>query len=918
MKKIEEQKSSLNWHSLEMDVVFKRLESSLNGLNSEESALRQKEFGLNKLPGRKKPNFVVIFFHQFLSPLIYILIFAGGISLFLGEVVDAIFIFAVIFLNSMLGAWQENKAEKNAAALQNLLKIKAYVRRNGVEKSLNAEELVVGDIVFLESGDKIPADIRLFDVKNLQVDQSFLTGESDLVNKNCEINKEDTLLNKRSNIVFAGSTVSSGRAWGIVIETGLKTEVGKIANIVNSSQKNKPPLIIRMEAFNKKISFIILFFCIFLAIITTIQGVAFKDSFFLVVALAVSAIPEGLPVALTVALSVATTRMSKKNVIVRKLTAVEGLGSCTMVASDKTGTLTVNQQTAKLVYLSSGKSIIFSGQGYNGKGVIENEKDLQITDKNILELVIKNSVLANEAKLWRSKKVWHHHGDSMDVAFLAMAYKSGFSIDEINSINTSLFEIPYESERRYSAKVYKDGTDNKIKIAVKGSVDRVLDFCSYLEIDGKKTKIDKKKLKEKGIELAALGYRVLAVAEGDFALTDNLNIENFKDSQIKDLKFLALTCFVDPLRPESKEAVLKCQQAGVDVVMITGDHPVTALFIAKELGIAHTLEDVVTGEKLGPAEDEITPEFLNIVSKTKIFAGVSPLQKLKIVNALVTLGHFVAVTGDGVNDAPALKQASIGVAMGSGTDVAKETATMIVSDDNFSSIVKGIEEGRFAYDNVRKVVYFVISSGMAEIVLFILSILLGLPLPLFAAQLLWLNVVTNGIQDISLAFEPGEVGAMNKAPRSPREGIFNRLMVQQTLVSGLVIGLVVFGVWFYLINILHIEESLARNIVLMLMVLFQNMHAFNCRSEKTSAFKIPLKKNLILLFGVLGAQLVQVLATYVPFMQEVLQVHPISAREWIILLGLASLVLWTMEIFKLIIRKNDKKNINRGQTVDKI
>ncbi|MFA5644482.1 MAG: HAD-IC family P-type ATPase [Patescibacteria group bacterium] len=898
---------NIDWHAIEVEEVFKKLNSSPQGLSSEECFLRQKEFGLNKLPERKKPSFFIIFLHQFFSPLIYILLLAGAISLLLGELVDFIFIISVIILNSALGAWQENKAEKNAVALQNLLKIKARVRRNGFEKNIDAEDLVLGDIVFLESGFKVPADIRLFEAKNIQIDQSFLTGESELVNKNIEKNKKNTSINSRSNIAFAGSSVSTGRAWGIVVAVGLKTEVGKIAEIVTAGQKVKPPLIIRMESFSQKISLAVLGLCLVLALMAISSGFSPKETFFLVVALAVSVIPEGLPVVLTVVLSVATTRMSKRNVIVRKLNAVEGLGSCTMIASDKTGTLTVNQQTAKLIYLPSGKELFVSGEGYNGVGEIEGYKGLSNNDLNNLEKTIRSVVLTNESKLWRSKKVWHHYGDSMDVAFLALAYKADFSIEDIKSSVEPLFEIPYESVRKYSAKVYKD--NNKIKISIKGSVDRVLDFCSKTNIDGKYLEIDRKKIKQKGVELASLGYRVLAVAEGDFALKEDekLAINTFDEKRIQNLNFLSLICFIDPLRKESKEAIFKCRKAGIEVVMVTGDHPATAFFIAKELEIAFSESEVITGDKLGSAETEITPEFLKLVSEKKVFAGVSPLQKLKIVNALVRLGHFVAVTGDGVNDAPALKQANIGVAMGSGTDVAKETATMIITDDNFSSIIGGVEEGRFAYDNIRKVVYFSISSGVAEIIIFILAILAKLPLPLFAAQLLWLNVVTNGIQDVSLAFEPGEKGTMDKPPRSSKEGIFNRLMIKQTTISGLTIGLVVFGVWLYLLKVLSWEENLARNMILMLMVLFQNVHAFNCRSETVSTFKTSLKKNLFLLFGVLSAQALHVLATYNPFMQKALNLSPVSLRDWLFLFLLASLILWAMEFFKFFIKLQKKK-----------
>ncbi len=783
-------------------------------------------------------------------------------------------------------------------------------KRNGIDIELSAEELVIGDVVFLESGSKVPADMRLFSSQNLNIDESFLTGESQAVNKEIGDLKAETVLNERVNLVFAGATVVSGRAWGVVVETGLETEVGKIANIINDSKKTKPPLIIRMEKFTKKISLLILILCTLLALTAMGIGVSLKESFFLAVALAVSAIPEGLPVALTVALSVATTRMSKRKVVVRKLTAVEGLGSCTMIASDKTGTLTVNQQTAKLIYLASGKSLNISGEGYNGDGKIEIREKLNKSEEENLAETYKAISLANESFLSFKDKTWHHHGDMVDVAFLALAYKAGYNPEEIKSKTETILEVSYESERRYAGKIYSE--NNKNYFAVKGSVEKILEFCSKVNIDGELKDINKNEIKNHGIELAGLGYRVLAVASGEFKDDLPKNLKDFNEKKIKDLTFLSLVCFVDPLRAESKEAILKCQKAGIGIKMITGDHPATALFIARELGMAELREEVITGEELGD-DMKISPEFLKLVERTKIFAGVSPLQKLKIVQALVKLGHFVAVTGDGVNDAPAMKQANIGVAMGSGTDVAKETSTMIVVDDNFSSIINGIEEGRFAFSNVRKVVYFLISSGVAEISLFFFA-LIGiyfLPtealiiLPFTAAQLLWLNVVTNGIQDIALAFEGGEPGEMDKAPRPPKEGIFNRLMTQETLVSGLIMAVVTFVVWFFFIKNGY-DPKYASNYVLMLMVLFQGIHAFNCRSEVTSVFKIPLKRNRVLLFGVLIAQALHVGATYTPFMQKTLGLSPISLRDWLSLLAFASTVLIGMEIFKAIKRKGSK------------
>lgn len=896
----------IKWHSLKIKDVFSKLNSQTAGLSSAEALLRQQEYGLNKLPSRKAPSWWLIFLNQFLSPLIYILIFAALVSIFLQEWKDAGFIFFVILLNSIVGAWQENKAEKSAAALQNLLQIKTIVRRDNLEKELLAEELVIGDIVYLESGHKVPADIRLFECSNLTVDESFLTGESKAVLKNIDIIEKEAEINKRNNILYAGSTVFSGRAWGVVIETGLKTEVGKIADIISSTQKTKPPLIIRMERFTKNISLIILFLCLVLASIALLQGVSPSATFFLVVALAVSAIPEGLPVALTVALSVATSRISKKNVIVRKLTAVEGLGSCTMIASDKTGTLTVNQQTAKLLYLPSKKEVKIAGQGYNDEGDLSGYDQLSNDDKDNLNSSIESFVLANEASLKKVKNVWQYHGDAIDVAFLALAYKTKVDINKIKASVKSLLSIPYESERRYAGLIYQK--NKKKYIAIKGAVDKVIDFCDHLKVSSKIQKLDKDEIKKEALRLASSGYRVLAVASGEYKEDIAHNLDDFKEDSISNLRLLSLVCFIDPLRKDSKEAILKCQKAGIGVKMITGDHPATAFFIAQELGIAALEDEVVNGADLG-GDIQMTPEFLDLVSKVKVFAGVSPIQKLKIVKALVKLGHFVAVTGDGVNDAPAMKQANIGVAMGSGTDVAKETSTMIVADDNFSSIVDGIEQGRFAYSNVRKVVYFLISSGAAEILLFILAILSVsflpidyLILPLTAVQLLWLNVVTDGIQDIALAFEGGEPGEMEKPPRQPKEGIFNKLMSAQTIVAGFIMGVVSFSVWFYLIYQGDSPEH-ASSFVLMLMVLFQSVHTFNCRSEYISTFKIPLKKNFVLLFGVLSAQSLHIFATYNPFMQSVLQIKPLTFIDWLQLLLLASSILWGLELFKYIKRK---------------
>lgn len=889
----EKKKADFNWSMLSLERVLKVVQANSLGLSSQEVQAKQQEFSLNILLKRQAPSFVAIFLRQFLSPLIYILLIAAAISLILWHIEDLVFISGVIFLNALVGAWQENKAEKNAAALQNLLEIKALVRRDNLEQEIEAKYLTIGDLVILESGYKIPADIRLIESNNLRIDESFLTGESEAVEKTATDLNKALPINQQINMVFAGATVLSGRALGVVVAIGQKTEVGKIANLINQNQGIKPPLILRMEKFTKNIAIIILFLCFLLTIVALSRGMALSDTFFLAVALAVSAIPESLPVAMTVALSVATTRMSKRNVIVRKLTAVEALGACTMIASDKTGTLTVNQQTAKIIHLASGTQLKISGAAYRPEGDIEGLKEIKDSDKKLLDKSLEVMVLANEANLYQKNKKWYQHGDTMDLAFLALAHKAHFDFKKLEKSVIKLLRIPYESERRYAAEIYQK--NNKNYLAVKGSVAKILEFCpqdSYHQ-----------KIKETGLQLAAQGYRVLALAQGLYKNEVPSEVNNFQENKINNLKFLALIGFIDPLRSESKTAIKECQQAGIGVKIVTGDHPATAFHIAQELGIATKKEEVISGEKLD-SHLEITPEFLEMIKKIQVFAGVSPLQKVKIVKALVKLGHFVAVTGDGVNDAPAMKNAHIGVAMGSGTDVAKETSLMIVKNDNFASIIHAIEEGRVAYNNVRKVVYFVISSGAAEIGIFLFAIIASvwlspdnLLLPLGASQLLWLNVVTNGIQDVALAFEGKEKNEMNKNPRPPQEGIFNKLMTKQVLISGLIMAVVSFFTWAYLINNGETQRY-ASNYILMLMVLFQSIHAFNCRSEEKSTFRLPLKNNLLLIFGIITAQSLHIAATYIPFFQKSLGLEPIRLHDWFFLLLLASSILWGMELFK--------------------
>ncbi|WP_291781726.1 HAD-IC family P-type ATPase [Cecembia sp.] len=884
------------WHTVESEEVLELLKTSTEGLSHEEAKQRLVKFGPNKLPEKVKINIWKIVFSQLINPLIFILIAASIASVLIGEGNDAIFIFLVIFINTAIGSYQEYNAEKSAANLQKLLRIRARIMRNGEEQDIDSEELIPGDLVFLESGSKVPADLRIIETNGLEIDESLLTGESHSVNKNTTALKKGTGVSDRKNMTFAGSTIMSGRGKGIVVATALETEVGKIAQNVSLGESAKPPLILRMEKFTKNIAYIIIVLSVLLAILLRFQGLDFTAIFFFVVALAVSAIPEGLPVSLTVALAVATNRMAKRNVIVRKLTSVESLGSCTVIASDKTGTLTVNQQTVKKIYFPDGTNFEVTGEGYNGEGKVytnnEEEVSADLTEYPALKQILEVSIMANEAGLEKQKDEWKHYGDAMDVALLGLGYKAGIDPKILKKDLKTLGLIPYESEKKFAASFYQRNGDPFFVLKKKKK--KVLEFCTIPDSHGSTND----RILKQADDLAANGYRVLAFAEGK--MDDFQKKENYSEEDLPHLEFVGLICFIDPLRSEAQLSIEKCKKAGIKVIMITGDHPATASNISKELGIQSDKQSVVTGKMLAQAGGPDDSKFQELVQSTSVFARVSPQQKLEIVDVLIKKGEFVAVTGDGVNDAPALKRANIGVAMGSGTDVAKDVGAMIVVDDNFSSIVAGVEEGRFAYDNVRKVIYLLVSTGAAEVFMFIMAIIAGLPLPLLAVQLLWLNLVTNGIQDKALAFEAGEAETMERMPRKPSEGIFNKIMSKQLLVSGFVIGSIAFGYWFYLIQYQEMDEYHARSLVLLLMVFLQNFHIFNCRSERKSTFKIPIAKNYWLIALVLAAQAFHISSMYIPFMQGILRIEPITFDEWLTILTLAIPIILAMELFKLI------------------
>jgi len=884
-------------YTLSGDAVVAQLHSSAHGLPPSEATARLEQYGHNTLPRARPPGIGSIFIRQFASPLIYVLVAAAVLSLLIKEWSDAGFISAVLVINAVIGTLQEYSAQRAATALQALVKTRSRVLREGETYEINATELVPGDIVLLASGDKVPADLRLLTSHDLEVDESLLTGESLPVLKNANtVLAADTALGDRNNMLFTGTLVGRGRARGVVVSTGLDTVLGRIAADVLFKPSPRAPLQIRMDRFTHFVAVFVGIAALTMLAVAMMRGTPFSEVFLLAIALAVSVIPEGLPVALTVALAIGMRRMAHRNVIVRRLLAVEALGSCTFIATDKTGTLTVNQLTARKIAFPLSDVWEVSGEGEIPVGSIQTPQgNPSVEQKLLLERLCQAAVLANEGFLGRTDADWSLQGDTVDVAFLVMAHKAGVIKAEITSRYAQIADIPYESERQFSASLNR--LNGQQCAFVKGALERLLPMCTSMASAAKDVAMEQKPIEQQAHALASGGYRVLALAAGVIELAPG---EVFSEAHLQGLTLIGLVGIIDPLRSEAKAAVANCRRAGIEVAMITGDHPATALAIAQELDMVESAEQLVTGTQLAQAQD--TASIDQLTQKARVYARVGPHQKLDIIQSLQRNGHFVAVSGDGANDAPALRAAQVGVAMGlGGTDVARETADLIITDDNFDSIVAGIEEGRVAYANVRKVIFLLISTGAAELVLFTLALLTGLPLPLMAVQLLWLNLVTNGIQDVALAFEPGEGDELQQRPRAPGEAIFNRLMIERVVISALLIGSVAFAVFQWLIaRGFTLDE--ARNGTLLLMVLFENVHVFNCRSEVRSAFRHNPLRNPMLLIGTAIAQLVHIGAMYSPWISDVLHIQPVTPQHWLELLGIALSVLIVMELHKAIRR----------------
>lgn len=869
---------------IEMKNILDEMNSRIEGLNDEEVQDRLEKFGYNELPKAKKESILVTFLKQFCDPLIYILLFGACLSIFLEEYSDGIFIFAILTVNSIIGCIQEYSAQKSADSLKDMVKSKIVVVRNGLEEEIESKFLVVGDIVILKDGAKVPADMTLLESEDLEVNESMLTGESLAVKKNANhTQKENCQIQEKFNEVFAGTMVVKGNAKAVVTDIGANTEMGKIADKITQKTEVKTPLVIRMEAFSKMFTIIIGVAVVIIVVAAILRGEKIEETFLMAVSLAVAAIPEGLPITITIALSIGIMNMAKRNVVVRNLSAVEALGSCTVIASDKTGTLTQNEMQVVDVIDTTGKHLEVSK--ISEKYVLDVG---EFDNFGVEEFGFLASVLPNEAGLQDGE----FFGDAVDVAFLKYVENRGYDVREISRNFNRIKLLYYTSQNRYSASF--NGIDGEIFAFAKGAPETILAMCNCSEEE-------KRNILENLEILSNNGMRVLALSYGK---VDKKEKDNYSANDLKNMKFLSLVSMLDPLRVEVGDAIKECQGAGIKIAMVTGDNPKTAYAIANQLSIVKNINEVKTGvdvkRVLSISEDE-----LDILTRnTSVYSRMEPTQKLDIVQSLIRNGNFVAVTGDGVNDAPALKNANVGIAMGKGgTDIARESADMILMDDNFASITHAIEEGRVVYNNIRKVIFFAVSCGIPKVIFYILAIMFGLPIPFNASQLLWLNVMTEGVQNIFLAFEREEGDEMKKKPRLPEESIFNGVMIKRCVWLISIITILCIAVYYSCINVLHCSQIKSTSLVLMLFVFIQNLQVLNSRSENKSIFKHSIKHNKKLLLGICCAVAIHLFATSSSFLSKILRIEKLNLLEIFAMFCCASAVIVVSEIEKKI-RKN--------------
>lgn len=870
----------------EVSQIIKELGSDAEkGLSSKEAKKRLERFGPNEIKEIEKTSPVKIFLNQFKSFIVFILLVAVAISIVIKEPLDASTIGVIIVLNAVLGFIQEYKAEKAIEALKKLISLKALVIRDGREAEIDASQLVPGDLIVFETGDKIPADARLIEISNLHIQEAALTGESLPVRKHCNPIMEEVSVADRKNMVFSGTIVVRGRGKAIVVATGMNTEIGKIAKIVQAVKIEKTPLQRKLKILGEMLGIGALAVCGIIFATGALIGISISEIFLTALALAVAAIPEGLPAVVTISLALGIQRMAKRNALIRRLPCVETLGSATVICADKTGTITHNEMTVTRVY-ANGKEYKVTGSGYSTKG--EFICDGRKVEPSELRLILKAGALCNDARI-ENKTVF---GDPTEVALLVSAAKAGLIKEELEVDMPRLAEIEFTSERKRMTTQHL--VKGKKVLFCKGAPDVLLDFCDRLYENGeikRLTRLDKKRIMGVYEKYAKNALRVLGFA--------------YKESKIleeKDMIFIGLQGMIDPPREGVKEAVERCKNAGIKVIMITGDYKLTAEAIARKVGIS--------GKSINGIELDKLKDFDQRVEEFGVYARVDPSHKVKILDALKAKGHIVAMTGDGVNDAPALKKADIGIAMGiTGTDVAKEASDVILADDNFVSIVNAVEEGRTVFDNIRKFVQYLLSSNLGEVLVIFVAILLSALtrsffVPLLALHILWINLATDGLPALALSVEPAAEDVMKRAPRHPKEPIITKSLIYRMLGIGAVMAT---GTLLTFKAYSGYGADYARTIAFNVLVLYQMFNVLNCRSERKTMLSRRLFKNKKLILAILASVAFQIVLIYTP-MNRLFRVVPLSFSSWMVSIGVASSVFFFYEIVKLIGRwKHGKK-----------
>jgi len=875
------------WYNLGRDEAVAALGSRHSGLSETEARERLRQHGPNQLRGKKKTPPVVAFLQQFLSPLIYVLLVAAVISAVMQHFTDAAVILAVLLLNAVIGFVQETRAEKAMEALMRMAAPQAKVERDGRVQTIPARRIVPGDVILLETGDRVPADARLIEVSNLKVNEAILTGESMPADKSTQALPEDVPVAERKNLVFMGTMVTYGRGEAMSVRTGMSTEIGRIATAIQEVKPEKTPLQRSIGRLSKYLVVLFLGACVMLVVVGLLQGLEWLDVFLLAVAAAVSAIPEGLPAVVTVVLALGMRIMARRHAVIRKLVAVETLGSATVICSDKTGTLTMNEMTVRQAYVD-GRWIEVTGEGYRPQG--EFRSDDQAVDPGSvasLDLLLRIGALCNDALLVEEDEGGCSiFGDPTEGALVVAAGKAGMRKEKLEKRYPRLDEIPFQSEKQYMATVHPV---NGGRVAyVKGAVDRLLPLSRGVLQDREVAALSEgtaAAILEANTAMAGQAMRVMALAYADLPG----DLEDLRDEDLRgNLVFVGLVAMADPPREEAKEAVQLCQQAGIRVVMITGDHRLTAESVAREIGLPSG--KAVTGAELQEMSDD---ELLRRVEDISVFARIEPLHKLRIVDVLKSRGHVVAMTGDGVNDAPALKTADIGIAMGiTGTDVTKEASDMILADDNFASVVAAVEEGRAIFNRLRNVVFFFLATNMGEMLALLLAVSFVGKAPLLAVQIIWVNLVTDATAAIPLGLEPKSGDELKQRPRDPRVGLIYPGLVLRVVFLSVLMGIGTWVIFAWAQTRMGLDE--ARTVAFCAMVTFQWFQALNARSDEHTIFQLGVFRNRWLMVAIGISILLQLAVVYLPVFQTAFRTVPIGIDLWAIVI-LAGVALFLVE-----------------------